>query len=152
MEKIQELTTQRLGCPQVWCTGCYIERNLNECPWMRGMGPLQNSMGPSSRPMGEVFKVFVTPPFHTLGLYNTFLGTPTPQTTEYCGFFQTQGHAPRKCPIMQKYTIAPNKINYDFCASMNHAKNQCRALDALADKLDRISFRVNETPQGPQRG
>jgi hypothetical protein len=33
-----------------------------------------------------------------------------------------------------------------------HATNQCRALDALADRLDRTSFRVNETPQGLGRG
>jgi len=39
-EKIQELTIPRLGQPQVWCNGCYIEGHLvNECPWMRRMGP-----------------------------------------------------------------------------------------------------------------
>jgi hypothetical protein len=71
---------------------------------MRGMGPLQNLMGPSSGPMGGVVQVSVTPPFHTPGLYNTFPGAQTPQTMEYCEIFRTQGHAPRQCPIMKKYT------------------------------------------------
>jgi hypothetical protein len=32
MENIQELTTQRPGRPQVWCTGCYTEGHMeNEC-------------------------------------------------------------------------------------------------------------------------
>jgi hypothetical protein len=69
MENIQELTTQRPGHPQVWCTGCYTKRNMsNECSRMRGMGPLQNPMGPSSGPTGGVAQVSTTPPFHTPGL------------------------------------------------------------------------------------
>jgi hypothetical protein len=39
-----------------------------------------------------------------------------------------------------------------FCAYTTHTTNQCRALDALTDRLDRTTFRVNETPQGPGRG
>jgi hypothetical protein len=91
--------------------------------------------------------VFVNPPFHTPGMYNTFPEVSTPQTTKYCDICRTQGHAPRKCPIMQKYTTVPNKIHCEFFASMTHATNQCRALDALADRLDWTSFRVNETPR-----
>jgi hypothetical protein len=112
---------------------------------MRGIRHLKNPMGPSG-PMGGVVKVFANPPFHIPSLYNTFPGTPTHQTTEYCDIFQTQGHALRQCPILQKYLTTPNKINYDFCASTTQATNKFRALDALADKLDRTSFRVNETP------
>jgi L-amino acid N-acyltransferase YncA len=35
-------------------------------------------------------------------------------------------------------------VHFEFCASTTHAMNQCRALDALADRMDRTSFRVNE--------
>jgi hypothetical protein len=31
---------------------------------------------------------------------------------------------------------------------MTHSKNQYRALDALADRLDQTTFKINETPQG----
>jgi hypothetical protein len=33
-----------------------------------------------------------------------------------------------------------------------HTTNQCRVLDALVDRLDRTTFRVNENPQGLERG
>jgi hypothetical protein len=53
---------------------------------------------------------------------------------------------------MQKYSTVPNTIHCEFCTSTTHTTNQCRALDALADRLDRTTFRVNENPQGPGRG
>jgi hypothetical protein len=43
-------------------------------------------------------------------------------------------------------------VHCEFSASTKNATNQCRALDALADRLDQTSLRVNETPQGPERG
>jgi hypothetical protein len=43
-------------------------------------------------------------------------------------------------------------MHCDFCASTTHATNQCRVLDALANRLDQTSFNINETPQGPGRG
>jgi hypothetical protein len=151
-ENIQELTTQRPECPQVWCTGCYTEGHMeNECSHMRGMGPLKNLMG-TSGPMGGFSQVSVNPPFHTPRIYNTFPGDPTPQKMEYCEICWTQGHVSRKCPIVHKYKTTPNTIHYDLCASTTHVANQCRELDALADILDQTSFRVNETPQGPGRG
>jgi hypothetical protein len=70
----------------------------------------------------------------------------------YCEIFQTHGNAPRQCPIMQNYMTSPNTIHCELCASMTHATNQCRALDALADRLDQTTFRVNTTSQGPERG
>jgi hypothetical protein len=33
-----------------------------------------------------------------------------------------------------------------------HTTNQCRALDALANRLDQTTFKVNENLQGPGRG
>jgi hypothetical protein len=81
-------------------------------------------------------KVSSTPPFHTPGLYNTFPGAQTSQTTKCCEIFRTQVHAPRQCTIMNKYTTAPNTIHYEFFSSMTHVTNQCRALDTPADRLD----------------
>jgi hypothetical protein len=72
----------------------------NECSHMRGMGPPHNSVGPSPGPMGGVAQVSTNPPFHTLGLYNTFSGAQTSQPAEYCEIFRTHGHVPRKFPIM----------------------------------------------------
>jgi hypothetical protein len=55
MKNIQELTTQRLGQPQVWCIGFYTEGHLAiECSRIRGMRPLHDQMRPSSRPTGGV--------------------------------------------------------------------------------------------------
>jgi hypothetical protein len=53
---------------------------------------------------------------------------------------------------MNKYTTAPNTIYYEFFSYMTYDTNQCRVLGALADRLDRTTFRVNETPQGLGRG
>jgi hypothetical protein len=36
----------------------------------------------------------------------------------------------------------------EFCGSPTHTTKQCRALDALADRLDRSAFRVDEALQG----
>jgi hypothetical protein len=117
-----------------------------------GNGTSSQSDGTLSRTNGGVVQVSVTPPFHAPGLYHTFPGTQTSQPTEYCEICQTHGHAPRQCPIMQKYMTVPNTIHCEFCASTTHATNQCRVLDALADRLDQTTFRINETPQGPGRG
>jgi hypothetical protein len=36
----------------------------------------------------------------------------------------------------------------ELCGSPYHNTNQCHALDALADRLDRFAFKLNEGPQG----
>jgi hypothetical protein len=74
------------------------------------------------------------------------------QSTEYCEICRSHGNSPRHCPILQKYTPVSNTMYCEFCGSPSHNTNQCRALDALADRLDRSAFRVNEGPQGPGRG
>jgi hypothetical protein len=53
---------------------------------------------------------------------------------------------------MKKYSIVPNTVQSELCASTTDTANQCRALDALVDRLDRATFRVNENPQGTGRG
>jgi hypothetical protein len=84
-KNIQELMILRLGRPQVWCTRCYIEEHMvNECPRMRGMGPPQNNMGPSSGPMGGVVQVSANLPFHNPTPYHAFLGNQTVPGLEYC--------------------------------------------------------------------
>jgi hypothetical protein len=103
-ENIQELTILKLGRPQVWCVGCYIEGHLvNECPHMRGMIPPQNPMGPSLGPMRGVAQVSVNLPFHNLTLYHAFLGNEASSSVEYCEIFLIHGHGPRKYPIIHKY-------------------------------------------------
>ena len=52
------------------------------------------------------------------------------------------------CPILQKYSTVPNNVYCEFCVSTTHTIEQCRALDALADRLDRPSYRVNEAARG----
>jgi hypothetical protein len=39
-----------------------------------------------------------------------------------------------------------------YNTSTTHATNQCRGLDALANRLDQTTFKINETPQGLGRG
>jgi hypothetical protein len=119
---------------------------------MRGMGPPQNPMGPSPGPMGGVAQVSVNLPFHNPTPYHAFPGSQAAPTVEYCEICRIHGHGPRQCPIIQKYSTVPNTVHCEFCASTTHTTNQCRVLDALADRLDRTTFRVNETPQGPGRG
>jgi hypothetical protein len=152
-ENIQELTIPRLGQPQVWCIGCYTEGHLvNKCPWMRGMGPPRNPMGPPPGPTGGVAKVSMNLPFHNPTPCHAFPGNQAAPTVEYCEICRIHGHGPRQCPIMQKYSTVPNTVHCEFCASTTHTTNQCRVLDALADRLARTTLRVNENPQGPGRG
>jgi hypothetical protein len=75
IEKIQELTIPRLGRPQVWYTGCYMEGHLaNECSRMRGLGPPQNMIVTPSGPMGGVVQVSMNSSFHHPTPYHTFPG------------------------------------------------------------------------------
>ena len=60
---------------------------MNECPWMRGMGPPQNPMGPSPGPMGGVAQVSMNLPFHTPTLYHAFLGNQASSSIEYQKIF-----------------------------------------------------------------
>jgi hypothetical protein len=53
---------------------------------------------------------------------------------------------------MKKYSTVPNIVHCEFFASTTHTTNECRALDALEERLDRTTFRVNENPQGLERG
>jgi hypothetical protein len=143
----------RPGRPQVWCIRCYTEGHLvNESPQMRGMGPPRNPMGPSPRPTGGVVQVSANLPFHHPTPYHSFQGSQAALVVEYCEICRIHGHGLRHCPIMHKYSIVPNTVHCEFCASTTHTTNHCRALDALAGRLDRIAFRVNENPQGLRRG
>lgn len=42
----------------------------------------------------------------------------------------------------------PNNLFCEFYGPPNHHMNQCRSLDALADRLDRSAFRINGTHRG----
>jgi hypothetical protein len=119
---------------------------------MRGLGPPQNLMVTPPGPMGGVVQVSMNSSFHNPTPYHAFPGGQAAPTMEYCEICRIHGHGPRQCPIMQKYSTVPNTVHCEFCASTMHTTNQCRALDALADRLDRTTFRVNENPQGPGRG
>jgi hypothetical protein len=125
---------------------------VNECPWMRGMGPPHNLMGPSPRPTGGYEKVPTNLPFHTPSPYHAFPSNQAALSIEYCEIFRIHGHGPIQCSIIHNYSTVLNTMHCDFCASTTHATNQCRELDALADRLDQTSFRVNKTSQGPGRG
>jgi hypothetical protein len=47
---------------------------------------------------------------------------------------------PQHFPILQKYSPTPNTLYYELCGSPTHNTNQCHALDALVDRLDRSTF------------
>jgi hypothetical protein len=49
-------------------------------------------MGPSLGPTRGVSQASTNPPFHTIGIYNTFLGAQTYQIVEYCEIFWTHGN------------------------------------------------------------
>jgi hypothetical protein len=117
---------------------------------MRGMGPAQNPMGPSPEPIGGFSHLSTNLPFHNPTPYHAFLGWQAMPTVEYCEILQIHGHGPRQCPINHNYSIVQNIVHCEFCASTTHNTNQCRVLDAPADRLDQTTFRVNETPQGQE--
>jgi hypothetical protein len=55
-------------------------------------------------------------------------------------------------PFYRSIHLSLNTMYCELCGSPSHNTNQCHALDALADRLDRSAFRVNEGPQGPGGG
>jgi hypothetical protein len=153
IEKIQELMIPRPRRPQVRCTRCYMESHLvNKCLQIRGMGPPQNLMVPPQEPVRGVAQMSTNLPFHNPTLYHSFLGGQVAPVIKYYEIYRIHGHGPRQCTIMQKYSTVPNTVHCELCASTTHTTNQCRVLDALVDKLDRTTFRVNENFQGPRRG
>jgi hypothetical protein len=90
----------------------------------------------SPGPMGGFLQVSTNLPFQNPTPYHDFPGGQEAPTNEYCEILQTHGHGPRQFPIMKKYSTVPNTIQCEFYASTTHTTNQCRALDALADRLD----------------
>jgi hypothetical protein len=91
-------------------------------------------------------------PFHNPTPYHAFPSNQAVPSVEYCEICRIHGHGLRQCPIIQKYSTVPNIVHCNLFSSTTHATNQCRALDALVDRLDRTSFRVNETPLKLGRG
>ena len=104
--------------------------------------------------MRGVVQVATTTPFHTMMRYQAFLPNPLTQTNECCEICRNHGHPSRNFSILQKYSFAQNTVYFEFCGSSMHISNQCRSLDALANRLDRTSFRVNEgnTSYGESQG
>ena len=149
-ENLKELQPVRPTRPNVWCTHCLVEGHVaTECPRLRGAGA-----GPSvaaiqgGPPPGSGVAMNPQGVYQPQQTYAGFPPQPGSSTTEYCEICRMLGHPPRMCPILQKYSTVPNNVYYEFCVSTTHNTEQCRALDALADRLDRPSYRVNEAPRG----
>jgi hypothetical protein len=147
--KIQELTLPREGDTGMVYWLLYRRSYKIECPRLRGAGPPTHPMVPPPvGPLGGVVQVTATMPFHGLVQYHAFFESSRRPENEYCEIYRSHGNSLRHFPILQKYIFVPNTIYCEFCGSPTHTTNQCRALDALANRLDRSTFRVNETPQG----
>jgi hypothetical protein len=121
-------------------------RNIGSCKGDEDVE--QNPMIPPPGPMRGFAQVLKNLPFHKPTLYHAFQGGQATPTVEYCEICRIHGHGTRQCPIMQKYSTVPNTVHYDLCTSTMHTTNQCRALDALADRLYLTTIMVNENPQG----
>lgn len=65
-------------------------------------------------------------------------------SNDFCEIFHSYGHSPWLCPILKKYSNVPNSIFCEFCVSPMHNTNQWKSLDAMADWLHHMEFRVNE--------
>ena len=149
-EKLKELQLVRPARPNVWCTHYLVEGHIaTECPRLRSVeaGPSLAAIqgGP---PLGGGAAMNPQGIYQPQQTYAGFPLQPGSSTTEYCEIFRTLGHPPRMCPILQKYSMVPNNVYCEFCVSTTHNTEQCRALDALADRLDHPSYRVNDAPMG----
>lgn len=83
-----------------------------------------------------------------VGAQGTFPGRNTQDFFEVC---RAYGHLPWMCTILKKYSNVPNNTYCEFFTSTTHYTDQCRALDALAKRLDKSTFRVNESNKGGKR-
>jgi hypothetical protein len=101
---------------------------------------------PPIGPMGRVEKFVSFTPFHGPIQYHAFPTNQGGLSNEYYEISQNNNHFPRHCPILHKYTPMLNTMYYDTFGSPSHNTNQCHALDALAERLDRSAFIVNEGP------
>ena len=99
------------------------------------------------RPTGGVAQVATSTPFHGPVQYHAFPNNQALLTNEYYEIFRTHGHPPWHCPILRKSYSATNTLYCEFCGSSTHGTERCRALDALADRLDRTTSRVAEGSQ-----
>jgi hypothetical protein len=144
-DKIQEMTLFRVVRPEVLCTGFYIEGHITtECPIFMGLGPPTHPMAPPAvGPLGGVVQVVVAVPFHHPVQYHAFPNHQGDHSNEYCEIYRSHGNSPRHCPILQKHTYVLNTIYCELCGSPTHTTNQGRALDDLANRLDRSTFKVN---------
>ena len=138
MENLKEIQPIRPARPNVWCTHSLVECHIaTECPRLRGAGVRPSVAaiqgGPPLVGGAEMSPQGVYSPQQP---YAGFPPQPNATTTEYSEIFQMMGHQPRMCPILQKYSNIPNNAYYEFCASTTHKTEQCRALDALVNRLD----------------
>jgi len=120
-----------------------------EFPRLRGISPPPHLMAsPPIGPSGVVVQVSTTTPFHGHVQYHALPNHQGGQSGEYFEMCRSHGHSPRHCPILQKYSLVLNTIYYKFCGSPTQTTKWCHSLNALADRFDQFSFRVDEAPQG----
>lgn len=128
--------------PNVWCTHYLIEGHVAiECPRLRGTSSSAGLAGSSG-----------TPPIAIVAVVGSQGAFPSRNSPEYCEVCRSYGPLPRLCPISQKYSNVPNKNYCELCASTTHHTDQCQAMDDLAERLDRSTFKINETGHGGQGG
>lgn len=89
-----------------------------------------------------------TVPFQGHTQFHAFPNQQGTYTGEYGEVCRSHGHPPLLFPILPKYSKVTNLVFCSFCGSSTHGTEQCRALDALADRLDRTAFRVNDNARG----
>jgi hypothetical protein len=61
----------------------------------------------------------------------------------YCEICMTWGHHPTACPLLQKYQTTPKNLFCNFCKSVGHDENNCRAFDLMRERtLD--AYKIQE--------
>src|SRR5713101_6210680 len=81
-------------------------------------------------------------------------GDPNPlvQTQgPWCEICRTRGHRPQECPLLQKYVQTPKNLYCNFCKSVGHDENNCRAYDLMIERKHDF-YRVQSKTSGPVVG
>jgi hypothetical protein len=118
----------------------------------KGYRALITNGSSASGTIGGVVQVLLLHAISWAVQYHAFLNNQGGQSVEYCKRFKSHRHSHGHFHILHKYTPVLNTM---YCDSMVHpliTPISVRDLDALADRLGRSAFKVNEGPQGPGRG
>jgi hypothetical protein len=74
----------------------------------------------------------------------TRVPNPFPIGGPWCNIFQTHGHEPYRCLMMQKCKTVPKSSYYIFCKSVGHDDKDCRTMELMRERTSDMLRKIYE--------